>query len=138
MNVSIVKFLVLLPFLMLIFQAAHSFPVEQQNEEQIEQAPVEQQLNSEENALLHFLVEKHPHLLMKLFDNIKSSQNMQQQPSVEESSGSNNEMGFNRERRRLNVFKNIYSQCRVQKRKGKDLCLYLANLYQNVKGLHGI
>ena len=45
---------------------------------------------------------------------------------------------FKRERRRISVLKNFYQQCRIQKRKGKDLCLYLANLYQNVKGFHGI
>jgi len=45
---------------------------------------------------------------------------------------------FTRERRRLTIFKNIYHQCRIQKRKDRELCLYLANLYQNLKGFHGI
>ena len=45
---------------------------------------------------------------------------------------------FNRERRRDAVFKNIYQRCRIQKRKEKDLCLYLAYLYQNVKGIHAL
>jgi hypothetical protein len=49
-----------------------------------------------------------------------------------------NNRGFNRERRRLNVFKNIYQKCRVQKRKEKDVCLMLATMYQNVKGFHGL
>ena len=43
-----------------------------------------------------------------------------------------------RYRRRNSVFKNIYQQCRLQKRKEKDYCLHVANLYQNVKGFHGL
>lgn len=49
-----------------------------------------------------------------------------------------NEIPIRRERRRISVFRNIYRQCRVQKRMEKNFCLYLANLYQNVKGYHGI
>lgn len=45
---------------------------------------------------------------------------------------------FNRQRRRISVFRNVYHQCRIQKRKEKNLCLYLATLYQNVKGFHGL
>jgi hypothetical protein len=43
-----------------------------------------------------------------------------------------------RDRRRISVFKNIYHQCRVENKKDKDYCLQIANLYQNVKGFHGI
>jgi hypothetical protein len=50
----------------------------------------------------------------------------------------NNINEFARERRRLTIFKNIYHQCRIQKRKDRELCLYLANLYQNLKGFHGL
>ncbi|RNA43738.1 hypothetical protein BpHYR1_022704 [Brachionus plicatilis] len=49
-----------------------------------------------------------------------------------------NENHLSRDRRRLSVFKNIYQRCRIQKRKEKTLCLYLANLYQNLKGFHGL
>ena len=46
---------------------------------------------------------------------------------------------LSRERRRNSVLKNVYTKCRGdQKRKSKDFCLYLANLYQNVKGFHGL
>jgi hypothetical protein len=53
-----------------------------------------------------------------------------QQPSVD--------AHLARDRRRISVYKNIYNHCRVQKRKEKNYCLYLANLYHNVKGFHGI
>lgn len=43
-----------------------------------------------------------------------------------------------RSKRRVSVFNNVYHQCRIQKRKEKNLCLYLANLYQNLKGFHGL
>jgi hypothetical protein len=42
-----------------------------------------------------------------------------------------------RMKRRLNVFMNVYNKCRLEKGKEKDYCLYLANLYQTVKGFHG-
>lgn len=48
------------------------------------------------------------------------------------------EQNLSRDRRRLSVFKDIYQRCRIQKRKEKTLCLYLANLYQNIKGFHGL
>jgi hypothetical protein len=53
-------------------------------------------------------------------------------------SDSENNTHIRRERRRVSVFRNIYRQCRVTKRMEKNFCLYLANLYQNVKGYHGI
>jgi hypothetical protein len=42
-----------------------------------------------------------------------------------------------RPKRRLGVFIDIYNRCRIQNRKEKEFCLYLANLYQSVKGIHG-
>lgn len=48
------------------------------------------------------------------------------------------EQNLSRDRRRLSVFKDVYQRCRIQKRKEKTLCLYLANLYQNLKGFHGL
>lgn len=55
-----------------------------------------------------------------------------------DSQSENSDDHLTRNRRRLSVFKNIYHQCRIQKRKEKDFCLQIANLYQNVKGFHGI
>lgn len=43
-----------------------------------------------------------------------------------------------RTKRRVSVFNNVYQKCRIQKRREKNLCLYLANLYQNLKGFHGL
>lgn len=51
---------------------------------------------------------------------------------------SNNYPSKYRSKRRISVFKNVYHQCRIQKRKERNLCLYLANLYQNLKGFHGL
>ena len=45
-----------------------------------------------------------------------------------------NEMDMVRPKRRLNVFMGIYNKCRLEKNGDKDFCLYLANLYQSVKG----
>ena len=41
-------------------------------------------------------------------------------------------------KRRLSVFNNVYLQCRIENKNGKEFCLYLANLYHNLKGFHGI
>lgn len=58
--------------------------------------------------------------------------------NVQEQDVNNKVDHLTRNRRRLSVFKNIYHQCRITKRREKDYCLQIANLYQNVKGFHGI
>ena len=144
MNFSIMKLLLLLPFIALIFRYAESYPIEQnenagEDSEQLQQSENQSGLAEQDSAQFYqYLIEKYPNLMMKLYEEgykgAKTNTNNMQQ--LEESS--DNSKTFSRERRRLNVFKNIYQQCRIQKRKEKDLCLYLANLYQNVKGFHGL
>ncbi|CAF0740548.1 unnamed protein product [Brachionus calyciflorus] len=76
----------------------------------------------------------------QLLQNIKQNQhsNYLYLNDVEASDNLDIEPVMNRDRRRLSVFKNVYQKCRIQKRKEKTLCLYLANLYHNVKGFHGL
>jgi hypothetical protein len=98
---------------------------------------------------LEILIEKYPSVAVKVFANElekaeHEQQNMQSINSGAEAAAAvaaeadGNTRSFSRERRRLSVFKNIYQQCRIHKRKDKDMCMYLANLYQNVKGFHGL
>jgi hypothetical protein len=80
--------------------------------------------------IVRTILEKYPALAAKVFE--------QELTAREQSTSEEHDQSFNRERRRLSVFKNIYNQCRITKRKDKDMCMYLANLYQNVKGFHGL
>ena len=103
-----------------------------------------------EHAYLKKLLNKNPELFEKLVDKdltnlIRLNEldsadvtDLKSLNSLPEDDADNFNEKYARQRRRISVLKNVYQQCRVQKRKGKDLCLYLANLYQNVKGFHGL
>jgi hypothetical protein len=107
---------------------------------------VEDNSQSEEDVarFLEALIEKYPSLAIRVFANeLEKAETEQQNMQNVDYNGDNEnnrsmDRPFSRERRRLSVFKNIYQKCRIQKRKDKDMCLYLANLYQNVKGFHGL
>jgi hypothetical protein len=100
-----------------------------------------------EHSYLKKLINKHPEIFEKLVDkdlsdliklNELDSAAISDLKSLNSSPEDDSNEKHIRQRRRISVLKNVYQQCRVQKRKGKDLCLYLANLYQNVKGFHGL
>ena len=78
------------------------------------------------NYLLQFL-EENPEFLHKYLQEVEYGDQHE-----------NNDHKLNRERRRISVFKKIYHQCRVENKRDKEYCLQMANLYQNVKGFHGI
>ena len=91
----------------------------------------------DDGQFIEYLNQKgYPELVDLFLNNLSDMYNMQN--DNKDKNDTHPVKVFSRERRRLSVFKNIYQQCRIQKRKGKDLCLYLANLYQNVKGFHGL
>lgn len=93
--------------------------------------------NDELDSLVRFL-EENPQFLLAFLRRQKETHSNDDAPNHEEAQEVNTDEQLSRNRRRLSVFKNIYHQCRIQKRKEKDYCLQIANLYQNVKGYHGI
>jgi len=85
--------------------------------------------DGELNQLIKFL-EENPEFLIQ-FLNSQNNENSEFETKTDDDQ-------VIRYRRRNSVFKNIYQQCRLQKRKEKNYCLQVANLYQNVKGFHGL
>ena len=88
---------------------------------------------STKNAMFELLL-SHP----KLFKDLLEKESKGVDASEPSSNELDNTNGFMRNRRRISIFKNVYHNCRIQKRKEKTFCLYLANLYHNVKGFHGL
>ena len=84
-----------------------------------------------ENDLIESFLANHPRLAAQLAARLEASDSS-------DSAESNVSMTNERSKRRVSVFNNVYHRCRIQKRKEKNLCLYLANLYQNLKGFHGL
>lgn len=93
----------------------------------------QQQQDLIEAKLINEIFSNDPYLLIRLLSKIEK----QQQEKNYNSDNDVDELN-QRGKRRVSVFNNIYHQCRIQKRKEKNLCLYLANLYQNLKGFHGL
>jgi 5'-deoxynucleotidase YfbR-like HD superfamily hydrolase len=93
----------------------------------------QQQQDLIEAKLINEIFSNDPYLLIRLLSKIEKQQQ-------EKNLNSDNDVAElnQRGKRRVSVFNNIYHQCRIQKRKEKNLCLYLANLYQNLKGFHGL
>lgn len=85
-----------------------------------------------ENDLIESFLANHPRLVAQLAARLDASD------SNDSAESSNVSMTNERSKRRVSVFNNVYHRCRIQKRKEKNLCLYLANLYQNLKGFHGL
>lgn len=84
-----------------------------------------------ENDLIESFLANHPRLVAQLAAHLEASDSS-------DSAESNVSITNERSKRRVSVFNNVYHRCRIQKRKEKNLCLYLANLYQNLKGFHGL
>ena len=92
-------------------------------------------------SLLRLSIERSPALQAKLSDkNLKNlfGADNYQSSDRDEIEHDADERGIYRERRRLNVFKNIYHKCRIQKKNDRDKCFMLASMYQSVKGFHGL
>lgn len=117
---NMLKYFALLSALLALLSVAYSMPVDEQSD-----------LSSDANidSELDDLIAKY------IVTKFRLEQELDRQTDGVKSEGGDHLV---RDRRRINVFKNIYNQCRIQKRKEKNFCLYLANLYQNVKGFHGI
>ena len=97
-----------------------------------------------DEKIINEMIINNPYLLVRLLSKIEKEQSGERLDNDEDDGDKSNDVEDlfqqlpQRGKRRVSVFNNIYHQCRIQKRKEKNLCLYLANLYQNLKGFHGL
>lgn len=134
-NLNQLKLVFALVFLFALIDFSYLYPTHSQHElslgrenEESNGVDIYNGLSENERTLAEVLM-NNPKVLGELL----AAEYQERQPSSDANSNH-----LSRDRRRISVFKNIYNQCRIQKRKEKNFCLYLANLYQNVKGFHGL
>lgn len=110
--------------------------METNNENEQNYDVISEQQQSDLDLLDSYLL-SHPKLLLRLLVEQHEGRLGVDEQQYEDNDNINDSIN-SRGKRRISVFNSIYQQCRIQKRREKNVCLYLANLYQNLKGFHGL